>query len=333
MTNLAAAVLASLAMHQPADERRFEFEQPHMGTLFRITLYAADEKLAKKAAEAAFARIQKLDDIMSDYKDSSELMQLCKQAGGPPVKVSSELFFILQKSQELAERSGGAFDVTAAPVIQLWRRARRQQQLPPPERLKAAMQLVGHQGLKLDADQRTVQLTKPGMLLDLGGIGKGYAADEAMKVLKEQGIRRALVAAGGDLVMSDPPPGKKGWLIGIAPVDPKKPDATPQLLLANAAVSTSGDAEQFVEIDGKRYSHIIDPRTGQALVGRSRVTVVAPLGVAADGYDTAISVLGPKVGVELIEGTPNLSVLFVQITDEGRRVFESKGWATIPKPD
>lgn len=319
---------------------RFEFTQPHMGTRFRIVLYAADEETAKKAADSAFQRVAQLDDIMSDYKDTSELMRLCRQAGGEPVKVSPELLLILTRSQELAQRTGGAFDVTVGPLTRLWRRARRQRELPDLKRLAEALELVGYDKVRLDVKAGTVHLLKKGMLLDLGGIAKGYAADEALAVLKRHGIRGALIAASGDIAVSEPPPGSDGWTIGIAPLDSSPPLISPlmrggkggrHLLLHNAAVSTSGDAEQFVEIGGKRYSHIVDPKTGLGLVGHSSVTVVGPDGTTSDSLVTAVSVLGPKKGLELIDASEGTAALILRATDSGVEAFESKRWKDIPK--
>ncbi len=306
--------------------KRFELVEPHMGTKFRIVLYATDAATANKAAKAAFERVAQLDGIMSDYKEESELMRLCRQAGGEPAKVSEELFDILRTSQQIARRSDGAFDVTVGPAVRLWRRARRQKQLPEPKRLAEALSLIGHDQLLLDEDRRTVRLLKPGMLLDLGGIAKGYAVDEAQKVLKKHGVRSALVAGGGDIAVSEPPPGREGWPIGIAPLDDPNQPPTKTITLANAAVSTSGDAEQFVEIGGRRYSHIVDPKTGVGLTGRSSVTVVAPNGTLADALATAVSVLGPKRGLELIERTDGAAAFIVLAAEQGAAVFESKRW-------
>src|SRR5262249_28184538 len=157
--------------------------------------------------------------------------------------------------------------------------ARRTHELPDAKELSRARALVGYQNLRLDAKARTVQLLKPGMQLDLGGIAKGYSADEALAVLRKNGITRALVAAGGDIAVGDAPPDVDGWKIGIAPLEDPDKKPTRYLILQNAAMSTSGDAEQYVEISGKRYSHIVDPRTGIGLVGRQSVTVVARKGI------------------------------------------------------
>ena len=229
-------------------------------------------------------------------------------------------------AQNLAVRSNGAFDVTAGPVIRLWRRARRQRALPEADRIAAALDLTGFRWLTLDAKQQTAQLAKPGMLLDVGGIAKGYAADEALKTLKRAGIERALVALGGDIAVSNPPPGKKGWTIEIASLNLPGAPKPRALLLHNAAVSTSGDAEQFVEIGGIRYSHIIDPRTGKALTGRRSVTVVAPNGIDSDALATAVSVMDPEEGLKLIEATRGAAALIVVQTNSGIQTWKSKRW-------
>jgi FAD:protein FMN transferase len=336
---LNAGLLLTLAnfgyCREPTIER-FEFSQIHMGTLFRIVLYAPDAERARLASDAAFRRIAELDDIMSDYKPASELMQLCARAGGPPVAVSEDLFRVVAAAQDLAERSDGAFDVTVGPVVRLWRRARRRHELPDPERLAKALDLVGCQKLRLDPKARTAQLLKPGMLLDLGGIAKGYAADEALATLKRYGIESALVAGGGDIAVGSAPPGKAGWRIAIAPLEPQSggPMARSQiqnpkskiqnLLLRDAAVSTSGDAEQHVEIGGVRYSHIVDPKTGMALTGRSSVTVLARNCTTSDGLATAVSVIGPERGLELIKDTPGAGALFVKETAEGLHAWALK---------
>ncbi len=309
---------------------RHEFREPHMGTEFKIILYTADAPSANAASRAAFDRIGQLDAMLSDYRADSELMQLCAKAGGPPVRVSDELFFVLSRSQDLAKRTDGAFDVTVGPVVRLWRRARRQRQLPDPERLARARELVSFDKLRLDESSQTVELLKPGMQLDLGGIAKGYAADEAMAVLKRLGVARALVAASGDIVVSAPPPGELGWTIGIASLDGAGKPPSDYLLLRDAAASTSGDTEQFVEIAGRRYSHIVDPKTGLGLTDRLQVTVVAPSGTTADSLATAVSVLGPERGLKLVDATA--ASVFIIRDEEGRRkVIQSDRFKELPR--
>ena len=315
MKRLLLALLAVIGSFQPlaADEPRTRFarREVHMGVEFEVVLYAADEAQAGPAIDAAMARIAALDKALSDYDLESELNRLSATsaaatepatstaAGFPPVKVSQDLWNVLSFAQTVSYQSGGAFDVTVGPLTKLWRRARRQKALPEPELFNPAKAAVGYQYLKLDSHAHTAQLLRPNMRLDLGGIAKGYAADEALSEIKKQGITRGLVRGSGDIAAGDPPPGETGWLIGIAPINPDEPPAR-FVRLANMAVSTSGDSRQHLEIDGKRYSHILDPRTGLGIEGRSSVTVIAPRGIAADALDTAISILGPDKGLALI---------------------------------
>jgi FAD:protein FMN transferase len=305
---------------------RFEESQPHMGTVARIVVYAPNVDVASAATRMAFERIRELDTILSDYQPESELNRLSHQSGGPPVKIGPDLFRVLWAAQNLAVKSGGAFDVTVGPVIRLWRRARRQRAIPAAERIAAALDVTGFRWLSLDAKQKTAQLAKPGMLLDVGGIAKGFAADEALKTLNRAEVTQALVALGGDIAVSNPPPGKNGWSIEIASLNPAGAPKPRPLLLKNAAVSTSGDAEQFVEIAGVRYSHIVDPRTGKALMGRRSITVVAAHGIDSDALATAVSVMDPAAGLKLIDTTPTASALIVVQTGSGIQTWKSKRW-------
>jgi thiamine biosynthesis lipoprotein len=317
--------------------RRFEFKQVHMGTEFRIVLYAPDEPTAKKASDAAFERIAQLDGIMSDYKSTSELMQLCKKAGGDPEPVSDDLLAVLTRALEISRLTDGAFDITVGPVVRLWRRARRTLMMPDADELAAARKLVGYQQVQIDAKKHTVRLTAKGILLDLGGIAKGYAAQAALEVLRRHGIRRALVVGGGDIVVGDAPPDAKGWKIGIAPLE--NPTAKPSryLSLTNAAVSTSGDTEQYVEVGGKRYSHIVDPKTGLGLTTRMAVTVINTDGKTSDGLATGLCVLGPKRGLEVIEKLERAAALYVVAGADGPTVHASKRFAKyeieVPEPN
>jgi thiamine biosynthesis lipoprotein len=171
------------------------------------------------------------------------------------------------------------------------------------------------------------------MFLDLGGIAKGYAADEAIAVLKEHGLTRSMVAAGGDIAVGQPPPGKDGWVIAIAELESVDAPPSRYILLHDSAVSTSGDANQNVEIGGVRYSHIVDPRTGLALTCRSSVTVVAPDCTTSDALATTASVLGPQEGLRLVDSTNGAAAMFVQAEGEGIRSFETSRWRRIRKTD
>ena len=337
-TLFAAAMLAiagplagqEAAVHSFPQLIRFELAETHMGSIFKIVLYSPDEATARRASRAAFDRIKALDLAFSDYNPESELMRLCDQAGGAPVRVSDDLYDILTRSKSLYERSGGAFDVTVGPVVRLWRRAGRDHKLPAADTLARARALVSTDLMTLDPAAKTVRLAKRGMKLDLGAIAKGYAADEAVRVLKREGITRALVAGAGDIVVSGAPPDSQGWRVGVAPLE--NPGAPPErfLMLHDAAVSTSGDAERFVEIDGRRYSHIVDPKSGIGVVDRCSVTVVARDGATADALDTTVYVLGPERGLPLVEATEGAAALLMRAVDGSKTTFESRRFKELP---
>ncbi len=187
------------------------------------------------------------------------------------------------------------------------------------------MSRVGYRFIRLDPQHQSVELLKPKMQLDLGGIAKGYAVDEAMAVLRRHGLTRMMIQAGGNIGLGDPPPEKSGWRIGIAPPDPHSPPRA-YLSLARVSLSTSGDMWQYAVIAGKRYSHIIDPRTGMALTNHSMVTVAGPDGLSTDGLSCAVAVLGPEKGLKLIEATPGVAAFIVQTIGGREKTFESKGW-------
>lgn len=258
-----------------------------MGTEARIVLYATDSATAHVAATAAFARIRELDRSLSDYRDDSQVAGVAAAAGGPPVRVGEDLVVVLLNALALAEETDGAFDVTAGPLVALWREARRTGRLPDSSAIREALARVGWQHVQVDSTALTVRLGLPGMRLDLGGIGKGYAVDEALRTLYHLRVSRALVSLGGEIAVGRAPPGQQGWLIQIEHADA----ANRQLWLERAAVSSSGPAEQYVDIGGVRWSHVVDPRTGWALTTDVVATVVAPDGMRADAWATAVTVL------------------------------------------
>lgn len=313
-----AATVAGLA-DENASPQRYAFTEMLMGMPFRIVVYAPDEQSANRAVTAAFQRILHLNSVCSDYDADSELSRLCATAGsGRAVPISDDLFRVLTASQQLARASEGAFDPTVGPLTRLWRRSRKSRKLPDQAVLSQARQAVGWQSLVLDAEHKTATLKLPKMQLDLGGIAVGFAVDEALLVLKEHGIESALIDGSGDIGVSGPPPGEPGWRISVAPLDA---DGSPSrhLLLSHAAVTTSGDAFQFVEIDRVRYSHIVDPSTGLGLTTRSSVTVIAPTCVMADSHATTVCVMGPERGLPwLRKHAPQADALFVTADREQR---------------
>lgn len=276
-----------------------------MGVQIRLVMYAADAAQAETGARAAFERVAELDSILSDYRVDSELNQLAKDAVGTPKKLSDPLWTVLERAQDVARRSSGAFDVTCGPVVRLWREARKMKTLPSASALAAALSRSGWEKMTLDPAARTATLAQPNMQLDLGGIAKGFAGDEAIRVLREKGIDRALFEGGGDLVASKSPPGLPGWKVVIRGLPGRS------FWLANGAMSTSGDAEQFVEIGGKRYSHIVDPRTGVGLTNRKQATVFAKDGLTSDSLSTTLCVMPENKGLQLADAF-RAAVVFVR---------------------
>ncbi len=304
---------------------RFEFsQQPLMGTRFTITLYAPDQLSARTAADAAFKRVANLERIMTDYDPQSEMRRLCLRPVGEPTVVSRDLFFILQESQRVAKETDGAYDITVGPFVHAWRAARKSNVLPSPQELARLRQAVGYEKLRLDPQGRTVTLLAPNMELDLGGIGKGFGADEALAILRQRGISRAIVAASGDIAIGDAPPGKDGWKVGIGALGGGSNEFSRMVVLHNAGISTSGDTEQYFEINGVRYSHIIDPGTGLGMTNRIQDTIIGPNATITDGLDTPINILGVKRGLALIDSQPKLAALIVVKDDGGTHVYASR---------
>ncbi len=269
-----------------------------MGVQVKIILYAASEQKALSAARAAFRRVAEIDAMMTDYRPDSELMELCEKAVDRPIEVSDELFAVLWRAQEVAERSNGAFDVTVGNLVQLWRRARKTKVFPSETELTAALALTGWRKMTLNPAKQTVQLRLAGMRLDVGGIAKGYACDRALEVLQHHGIRSGLVSAGGDIVAGDAPPNEAGWRIEIENPEPNTPK---YLTVANKAVSTSGDKFQYVEFEGKRYSHVVDPHTGLGLTEHWMGTVIARDGLTADSLSKTVVILGAERAAKLLK--------------------------------
>ncbi|MHA4738677.1 FAD:protein FMN transferase [Dyadobacter sp. MSC1_007] len=280
-------LLVSPFLH--AQETRYVFEKGMMGSPFKLVFYAANDSIAGMAAENAFKRVEELNVIMSDYRDGSEINRLSARSGsGEWVKVSKDLFDILAISQDISAKTGGAFDATLGPVVQMWRHATRKGVFPTNEEISDAKVRTGYRKMKLDRKTRSIMLTQKGMRLDIGGLGKGYAAEEAIKELKKLGITSAMMDAGGKIVLTNPPPGSKGWNINVS----NGSDSLKSMRLSNVALATSGPTYRYMEHKGVRYSHIVDPQTGIGLLFHVRTTVISPDGTVADALATAFSVAG-----------------------------------------
>jgi len=260
-----------------------------MGSQARLVLYARDGARAGAAAEAAFARIAALESAWSDWDEGSELRRLERDARpGEWREVSADLALGLGTALRLATETAGAFDPTVGPLTRLWRAARAAGSPPDPAAIAAARERVGLPNVEFDPGRSRVRFRRAGVELDLGGIGKGLAADEALRAIEGEGLVRALVVIGGDVAAGEPPPGRTGWRIGIG--DPERGEAIEEIEIARAGISTSGDAEQHLDVDGVRLSHILDAARGEPLEDQPKVTVLAPRAATADAWATAISV-------------------------------------------
>lgn len=324
-----------------AGPERFEFAQICMGVPVRFVLYTNAPELAEQAASQAFECINRLNTILSDYDSDSELSRLCtrstehwKHSGHEGqalwLDVSDDFFHVLKAAREYGQLSDGAFDITVGPMTRLWRRSRRQGVLPKERYLEQARQLVGLDRWKLDENERRIQLLRPGMRLDLGGIAKGYAIDQAFETIRGYGIETLLVDAGGDLRIGTAPPG--GWRIGLAETKRTTGDesttALQNIVLENIALASSGDESRFVEIDGVRYSHLINPKTGLGLTQSMTVFVTAPTAMQADSLASAIAVLGPEKGIRLADSQKRIAAKIILHADPPE-IFQSKNWRQI----
>jgi len=289
------------------------FQRGLMGTVFTVECYTHDRSVALKAVEEAFAEAAAINAVASDYIADSELLSFSRVAPGTGIRVSDRLFPLLWEAYELAVRTGGRFDPTLGPLTKLWRETRRRQVLPDAEALDAALAASGWRHLVLDEKAQTLEFKRRGMRLDLGGIAKGQAADAMLEILRRHGISRSSISAGGDIRVGDAPLDAEGWRVDVL-VSERSQNPDP-IYLANAAVSTSGDLHQFVEIAGKRYSHIIDPATGLGLTRRVSATVVAPTATLSDALATACCVADPAEATALAARWGALELRLV--TEEG----------------
>ncbi len=304
---------------------RFEFEQMKMAVPVRIVLYTDSSEQAKTLADEAFRRFDELNGIMSDYENDSEIVRLAMQndrrfsevASGEPeseaadgwMPLSEDLFRVLKAARHYAEISDGAFDVTVSPMVQIWRRAKRLRRLPTETDIENAKARVGASLWELREPEREMRFLKKGMRFDLGGIAKGYAIDRAFEQIQAAGVQTVLIDAGGDMRLGKAPP--DGWKIGFGSAESGE-NPLPDIELADIAIAVSGDKFQYFELDGKRFSHIIDPRTGRPLVDQCLVTVFAPTTIEADALASALSVLGPEKGQALLETLPKVKAHFFQ---------------------
>ena len=274
-----------------AQQNRYAYSMQKMGSPFNIVLYADTKQMADSAAQESFKLVDSINLVCSDYDSTSELYKLRYAAVGIPIKVSPILFELIYIANKAYKDADGSFDITVGPLSRLWRSARRSQHFPTHAAINEARKRIGSNKIQIDNGAQTITFLHPNMQLDMGAIAKGYAADKVLALLQSHGITTALVDAGGDMVAFGMPPQKKGWTIGINVPGQQEKLLERKLVLSNKAVATSGDAFQFMLHEGKKYGHIIDPRTGYGVTFQRNVTVVAPTATTADWLATACSIL------------------------------------------
>lgn len=294
-------------------------QRPLMGTLVDITLEGADSARLAQALEVAYRDMTRLSDMMNHYSPDSVVSAVNLAAGVAPVPIPPELMRVLRMAQHVSERSQGAFDITVA-SIRGWRFSNERRSMPTPDEITRQLPLVNHRDLVLDTRQGTAFLKRQGQRIDLGGIAKIYILDAGMHSLKQQGVRNAMINGGGDvLVMSDRE--HRPWKVGVR--DPRAPEKLMGVLsLRNGIVASSGDYERYFEANGRRYHHILDPKTGYPTQGPHGVTLVSDSLERIDGLGAAIMVLGARAGRQLLQATPGLDGLIV---DDQLGVWMSPG--------
>ena len=309
--------------HSADSLSRYTFRRGLMGTQFTVILYAPDSLTAQRANAAVSARMDTLNQIMSDYLDGSEINRLSETSGAAPrgqnrwVRVSPTLFDVLARAITIARQTGGRYDPTIGPLAQLWRRAVRKRQFPTAHERRKARRVVSWRYVQFDSTKQAVLLEKRQMRLDLGGIGQGYAIDEAQNVLHQHGIQSFLLDLSGDILAGDAPPAQPaGWRIGLSSGKAQREAITIKdtavIWLKNAAITTSGDVERHLDINGHRYSHIMNPRSGLGLRHFVQVTVLAPTGTYADALTKAFSVAKPFMRKRLLRRFPQVRVWIVE---------------------
>src|SRR3989339_164818 len=293
-----------------------------MGTFAEVSIYSNDEKTAGKAIEEALNEMERMDRIMSNYKNDSELSKVNKKAAKSPVPCNEELLDVIEQSQYYSELSGGAFDITVSPIVALWGFFSEKGHVPPDKEIEKLLPAVSYKNIVIDRSNNpkkpgTVFLKNMQTQIDLGAIGKGYAVDKALEIIKKCGIDNGCINLGGNIYVLGTPPGKNAWKIGVQ--HPRnKDEILGYLELKNEATATSGDYERFFEFNGQRYSHIINPQTGRPVSGTLATTIVAPTGTEVDALSTIVFVLGREKGMELIKKIPNADAMIAYEEKDGK---------------
>ena len=320
MKNTLALMSLFLSIFILSGQKSYSESSILMGSSFEITVVAEDEDFAKESLAIAKKEIIRIENLISSWDQKSETSRININAGIAAVEVSKELFDLIFRAQQISKLSSGAFDLTFAAIDKLWNFDGRESEMPNPDTLKASVFNIGYQLIELDEESLTVFLPKKGMKIGFGAIGKGYAADRAKQLLVERGVLGGIINASGDMNTWGTKPDGSSWTIGIVnPMNNKK--VFSWFSLEHNAVVTSGDYEKFTQINGRRYSHIIDPRTGIPSQGIVSCTVFSGKAELADAIATAIFVMGVESGLFLIDQLPDIEAILI---DDSGIIHRSK---------
>ncbi len=309
--------LAAVMVVAPAHAAWYERTEAIMGTRIYVEVWSEDAARGNEAIDAVMADMRRIDDLMSHYKPESQLSRINQHANDEPVQVDKELFDLIKLSTYYSQITEGAFDITYASVGYMYDYPKHVH--PTEAQIKSALPAVNWRNMLLDEAHHTVRFEHPGMRIDLGGIGKGYAVDRGIDILKARGIQHAVVTAGGDTRILGDHMGRP-WLVAIRhPDDPTK--VVTRIPLSDTAMSTSGDYERYFDEDGVRYHHIIDPHTGRSASKVRSATILAPTATQTDGLSKTAFVLGAQKALEIINRLPDVDAVF--ITPEGKIVYSN----------
>lgn len=291
-----------------------------MGNRFELTAVATDEEFAQVSIEKAILEIRRIEALLTTFNNTSETAKINEAAGIEPVKVPQEVFDLISRSLKISSITQGAFDISYGSLDKrFWNFDQQMIGLPDKATAKKMVRLINYKNIILDGEQTTVFLKEKGMRIGFGGIGKGYAAERAKYILQREGIKSGVVNASGDLTAWGYQPGGRPWTIGIAsPENIRHPFST--MSITDKAVATSGDYEKFVTIDGKRYSHTIDPKTGFPVSGIKSVTIICPNAEIADALATPVMVMGVKIGLDMINQLRDVACIII---DEAHKIYTS----------
>jgi thiamine biosynthesis lipoprotein len=296
-----------------------------MGSPFNLIFYCDDSLRAVELSKECFTIVDSLNTIFSDYMAESEINRLTSQPVNKKIKVSAELFSMITLSRQAWMKSGGTFDITVGALTHLWRKAKKEKRFPEAEEIKQAKKSTGFEKLVIDTHSNSIFFTRKEIELDFGGIVKGYAAQKMVDHLKSRGISMALADAGGDIALGDAPPDKQGWTISINVPERSDEVWDKKLELKNCAVATSGDIYNYTLHNGKKYSHIIDPRTGYGITSQRNVTVIAKDGAIADWMATACSILSIPKALALAK-KENATLFIATIENEKIRIYQTENF-------